>query len=251
MTFVGTAGSRLAGLIRRPDGPVVGAAVLAHCFTCGKDLHTISRLARRLTEAGWVTLTFDFTGIGGSEGDFVDTTVGTEVGDITRAAVALLERNAGPCLLVGHSLGGAAAALAAHRLHTVTELVLVGAPADTEHVEHLFAGSSPDHEGSVEVVIGGRPFMVGRPFLEQLAKDDVTTAVGDLDIPVLVVAAGADSVVGADQTTRLAAAAADGTLVTIPGADHLFSRPDHAAALAEEVIAWLATRRTPKSQTTR
>ncbi len=244
MTFVGAAGAQLAGLIRRPDGPVHGSAVLAHCFTCGQDLHTIARLARRLSEAGWLTLTFDFTGIGGSEGDFVDTTVGTEVGDITRAAVALLERNAGPCLLIGHSLGGAAAALAAHRLHTVTELVLVGAPADTEHVRHLFRGATPDEEGSIEVSIGGRPFMVGRPFLEQLADDDVTAAVSDLDIPVLVVAAGADSVVGANQTTRLAAAATDGTLVTIPGSDHLFSAPEHAAALAREVIAWLNTRRT-------
>ena len=234
MSFVGAAGSRLAGLIRRPDGPVVGSAVFAHCFTCGKDLHTLSRLARRLTEAGWLTLTFDFTGIGGSEGDFVDTTVRTEVGDITRAAVAMLERNAGPCLVVGHSLGGAAAALAAHRLHTVSELVLIAAPADTAHIEHLFEGSTPDENGDIEIAIGGRPFTIGRPFLEQL---------GALDIPVLIVAAGADTVVGADQTERLVTAARDGSLVTIPEADHLFSHPKQAAALAHEVIAWLNTRR--------
>lgn len=247
MTFVGAAGARLAGLIRRPDGPVVGSAVLAHCFTCGKDLHTVSRLARRMTEAGWLTLTFDFTGIGGSEGDFVDTTVGTEVGDITRAAVALLERNAGPCLLVGHSLGGAAAALAAHRLHSVSELVLIAAPADTEHVEHLFRGSVPDSDGQVEVTIGGRAFTIGRPFLDQLEADDVAQAVGALSIPVLVVAAGDDTIVGAAQTKRLAAAATDGTLVTIQGADHLFSHPIHAAVLADEIIAWLNTRRTRNS----
>ena len=243
MSFVGAAGSRLAGLIRRPDGPVVGSAVFAHCFTCGKDLHTLSRLARRLTEAGWLTLTFDFTGIGGSEGDFVDTTVRTEVGDITRAAVAMLERNAGPCLVVGHSLGGAAAALAAHRLHTVSELVLIAAPADTAHIEHLFEGSTPDENGDIEVTIGGRSFPIGRPFLDQLGANDVASAVGELDIPVLIVAAGADTVVGADQTERLVTAARDGSLVTIPDADHLFSHPKQAAALAQEVIAWLNTRR--------
>jgi putative redox protein len=247
MTFTGAAGAQLAGLIRQPDGPVVGSAVLAHCFTCGKDLHTVSRLARRMTEAGWLTLTFDFTGIGGSEGDFVDTTVGTEVGDITRASVALLERNAGPCLLIGHSLGGAAAALAAHRLHTVSELVLIGTPADTEHVKHLFHGSVPDDDGHIEVTIGGRAFKIGRPFLDQLEADDVTQAVGELAIPVLVVAAGADIVVGADQTDRVAAAAKDGTLVTITGADHLFSHPIHAAVLADEIIAWLNTRRSHNS----
>ena len=244
MTFVGAAGSRLTSLIRRPDGPVVGSAVFAHCFTSGKDLHTLSRLARRRTEAGWLTLTFDFTGIGGSEGDFVNTTVRTEVGDITHAAVAMLERNAGPCLVVGHSLG-AAAALAAHRLQTVSELILIAAPADTAHIEHLFEGTAPDENGDIGVTIGGRPFTIGRPFLDQLGANDVASAMGEQDTPVVIVAGGADTAVGAEQTERLITAAREGSLVTFPDADHSFRYPKQAAArypkqaaaLAEEDIA--------------
>ena len=243
LTFVGAAGVRLAGTLRRPATTPVGSALLAHCFTCGKDLHTTSRLARRLTEAGWITLTFDFTGLGESEGEFSSTTVGSEVGDLTRAAVALLERRAGACLLIGHSLGGAAAVLAASRLHTVTALVCVASPSDVAHVRHLFADATPSGDGGdVEVHIGGRPFRIGAAFRADLDRHDVVRAASALDVPLLVVEAGADSVVSTDETHRLATAANDGTLITIPGADHLFSAPAHAHALADAVLGWLDRR---------
>jgi len=240
LAFVGAAGARLAGTLRRPDSPPIGSALLAHCFTCSKDLHTTSRLARSLTEAGWITLTFDFTGLGESEGEFSSTTVGSEVGDLTRAAVALLQRRAGACLLIGHSLGGAAAVLAASRLHTVTALVCVAAPSDVAHVRHLFGDSPVGETGEVEVHIGGRPFTIGAAFQADLDHHDVVQAAAELEIPVLVVEAGADTIVPVEETRRLAAAATDSTLITIPGADHLFSAPAHALALADAVLGWLA-----------
>ncbi len=243
LSFVGAAGHRLAGTLRRPDGPAVGSALLAHCFTCSKDLHTTSRLARRLTDAGWITLTFDFTGLGESDGDFEATTVGSEVGDLTRAAVALLERRAGACLLIGHSLGGGAAVLAASRLHTVTGLVCVASPSDVGHVRHLFGDAkSADESGAVEVHIGGRPFRIGAAFQADLDRHDVVQAAAELDIPVLVVEAGADEIVPISETRALAAAATDSTLVTIPEADHLFSAPSHALGLADAVLGWLEAR---------
>ena len=64
MTFVGAAGAALSALVRRPLGPVRGSVLMAHCFTCSKDLHTTTRLAGRLADAGWITFSFDFTGLG-------------------------------------------------------------------------------------------------------------------------------------------------------------------------------------------
>ena len=54
--FVGSAGAELAGVVRRPPGEVLGSALIAHCFTCGKDLHTTARLSKALTRAGWLTM---------------------------------------------------------------------------------------------------------------------------------------------------------------------------------------------------
>jgi len=236
--FVGSGGARLAGLLRAPEDEVRGSAVLAHCFTCGKDVHTTTRLAKALTEAGWLTLTFDSTGLGESGGDFAETTVGTEVGDITRAAVALIERNAGPCLLIGHSLGGAAAVLAASRLKTVSRLICIAAPSSVGHVSHLLTDGERGDDGSIDVDIGGRPFRIGDGFLADLANHDVLDAAQNLTIPVLVVEAGDDDVVEQSQTRRLAAAA-NAEVVTIAGADHLFGGAHAAGDLATEVVRWL------------
>ncbi|MEM9467681.1 MAG: alpha/beta fold hydrolase [Actinomycetota bacterium] len=236
--FVGAAGAELAGVVRRPPGEVVGSALIAHCFTCGKDLHTTARLAKALTNAGWLTMTFDFTGLGDSGGDFGETTVGTEVGDITRAAVTLIERNTGPCLLIGHSLGGAAAVLAADRLKTVDRVVAIASPAEVDHVEHLFEDAPRIDDGSACATIGGRTFRIGPEFQADLARHDVVDAAADLDRPFLVVQAGADTIVGPEQTTRLAEAGG-AELVVVDGADHLFSGPESSRRLAAAVLDWL------------
>ena len=107
-------------------------------FTCSKDLYTTTRMAKGLAAGGYLTLTFDFTGLGESGGEFSATSISTNVGDVVRAAVALIERNAGPCVLIGHSLGGAAAVLAASRLHTVRAVVAVASPGSVDHIKHLF-----------------------------------------------------------------------------------------------------------------
>ena len=242
--FSGGAGARLAGVLHRP-GPgtgVVGAALLCHCFTCSKDLFTTTRIAKGLAAGGYLTLAFDFTGLGDSGGELADTTVATNVSDITAATVALIRRGAGPCVLVGHSLGGAAAVLAASRLHTVTQVVAVASPASVAHVEHLFSADALERirsEGSGDVKIGPKPVRVGRDFLDDLHRHDVAAAASSLGRPMLVVQAGADTVVGRDQTEALAEAGS-ATLHTVAGADHLFTDRGHSDELVMTILDWLS-----------
>ncbi|MCW7026452.1 hypothetical protein NYV34_23215 [Escherichia coli] len=68
-TFKNAAGEELAGLLELPENPKA-FALLAHCFTCGKDLKGAARIARKLTEKAIAVLRFDFTGLGNSEGIF-------------------------------------------------------------------------------------------------------------------------------------------------------------------------------------
>ena len=67
LEFTGGAGAQLTGVLHRPpDGSeVLGAALLAHCFTCSKDLFTTTRIAKGLAAGGYLTMAFDFTGLGG------------------------------------------------------------------------------------------------------------------------------------------------------------------------------------------
>jgi pimeloyl-ACP methyl ester carboxylesterase len=235
--FIGSNGTALAATVRRPDGPVVGSVLMAHCFTCSKDLHTLTRLSEALTGEGWITFAFDFTGLGASAGDFGETSVSSNVGDLRRAAATMLKKRIGPCLLIGHSLGGSAAVLAAAALKTVDAVICIGSPADVDHVCHLLPDDAGEREDRFPVEIGGRTFALDPGFVSDLATHDVRAAAAALDRPFLVVEAGDDEVVDHHQTEALATAG-KGELHTVPGADHLFSTRDHARQLAEKVVDW-------------
>ena len=104
--FPNTAGYQLAGRLDTPAMPPRAYALFAHCFTCGKDARAARRIAEALTALGIAVLRFDFTGLGGSEGEFANTTFSSNVGDLVAAADHLRRSRMAPALLIGHSLGG-------------------------------------------------------------------------------------------------------------------------------------------------
>ena len=81
--------------------------MFAHCFTCIKDVLAASTIAQALTGLGIAVLRFDFTGLGGSGGNFANTNFTSNVADLVNAADYLRSTHTAPTILVGHSLGGA------------------------------------------------------------------------------------------------------------------------------------------------
>ena len=73
-------------------------------------------------------LRFDFTGLGGSEDEFADTTFSSNVDDLVAAADHLCQTLAAPSILIG--LGGAAVLAAAHRVPEARAVVTINAPSD-------------------------------------------------------------------------------------------------------------------------
>jgi len=115
LEFTGSTGAELSGKLDLPEGTPRGFALFAHCFTCGKDVVAASRISRALTDFGIAVLRFDFTGLGGSDGDFTNTNFTSNVADLVRAADYLRRHHEAPQLLIGHSLGGAAVLAAAEQ----------------------------------------------------------------------------------------------------------------------------------------
>lgn len=240
---MGSQGHRLAGVLHHPEGTAQGSVLLAHCFTCSKDLHTLTRLARGLATAGYAALRFDFTGLGESEGDFARTSVSANVSDLTRAAAALIERGFGPCGLIGHSLGGAASVLAAGRLKTVRSLITIGAPADTAHVTHLFDGQLDEFRsaGRARITVAGRSFDLDASFVDDLQHHDVTSAVAGLGRPYCIIHARDDEVVDFENAEILHRAAADPRqLVALDRGGHLLAGREAADAALVAVLDWFA-----------
>src|SRR3954451_21980855 len=101
--FPNASGERLAALLDRPAEQAVAFVLLAHCFTCGKDNLAAKRIAEALTGLGMAVLRFDFTGLGGSEGEFANSTFTSNVADLVAAADHLRREHAAPAMLIGHS----------------------------------------------------------------------------------------------------------------------------------------------------
>jgi putative redox protein len=240
-TFPGHSGHDLAARLDLPEGPHLATALLAHCFTCGKDIPAARRISARLSAMGIAVLRFDFTGLGHSGGEFANTSFTSNVDDLSAAAAALAERGMPPSLLVGHSLGGAAVLRAAGHIESVRAVATIGAPFDPEHVTHNFddALETISAQGEAEVMLGGRPVTIGRGFVEDVRAEKIGPALETLKKALLVLHAPRDAIVGIDNATRIFTAARHPkSFVTLDEADHLLTRAEDADYAAQVIAAW-------------
>ncbi len=242
ITFSGHDGSQLAARLDLPDGPVLATALFAHCFTCSKDIPAARRISARLAVMGIAVLRFDFTGLGHSGGEFANTTFSSNVEDLIAAATYLEERDMAPALLIGHSLGGAAVLRARAGIPSVKAVVTLGAPADPGHVSHHFEAALPEIEqdGSAEVLLGGRPFRIGKAFVDDISESALTPAIGDLKAALLILHAPRDETVSIDNAGAIFQAAKHPkSFVTLDDADHLITRASDAEYAADVISAWV------------
>ena len=190
---------------------------------------------------GIAVLRFDFTGLGHSRGEFANTTFSSNVGDLMAAGDYLRNRGMAPELLIGHSLGGAAVLRAVGEMRGIKAVVTIGAPFDPEHVTHNFSDALADiaERGQAEVTLGGRPFSIGKDFVEDVKAQSLAPIIASLKAALLVMHAPLDSVVGIENATNIFMAARHPkSFVTLDDADHLVSRAEDAEYAAEVIAAW-------------
>lgn len=240
--FTNARGQKLAARLELPlQGRVKSYALLAHCFTCSKDLKALRAIARSMTHIGMGVVRFDFTGLGQSEGEFAETTFSSDVSDLVEVATQV-EQEYGPVeLLVGHSLGGAACLLAASRLDNVRAVATIGAPAEPVHVAKHLEDDIPtiEEDGEAVVELGGRPFTVRREFLEDLEETHLREVISELGRPLLILHAPKDEVVDINQAKRIFEAARHPrSFVSLDKADHLLSDEDQAEYVGRLIASW-------------
>ena len=244
ITFPGSQDEFLAARLDRPDGDVRAYALFAHCFTCSKDSLAAARIAGALAAHGFAVLRFDFTGLGGSGGDFANTGFSSNVADLLKAADYLREHYEAPSLLVGHSLGGSAVLAAAADIPEAGAVVTIGAPAEPAHVASHLKDARPEIEsrGEAEVTIAGRSFCIRKEFLADIEGHKLGAAIAGLRKALLVFHAPRDEIVGIENAERIFKAARHPkSFVSLDDADHMLSRKEDAHWVAGVLSGW-ATR---------
>lgn len=241
-SFLDGAGAHLSGRLEPPEGTPRGWAIFAHCFTCGKDSLAAVHISRALSRAGIGVLRFDFagSGISGEPGEAVS--FASDVQDLRAAAHAMAVAGMPPSLLIGHSLGGTAALMAATTLPDVAAVATIGAPADLQHILGFFRPNDLDiiaARGEALVEIADRPFLIRQSFLQEVEGIDVEASVAALRRPVLIMHSPVDQIVDMDHASRLFAASRHPkSFISLDTGDHLLTDAADANYAAAMVAAW-------------
>lgn len=216
-------------------------AIFAHCFTCNKNLTAIKNISRTLSAKGFGVLRFDFTGLGESEGEFGDSNFSGNIEDLTAASDYLTANYQAPALLIGHSLGGAAAIFAASEIDSIQAVATVGAPSDPEHVKHLLRNSVAEIEqnGKAIVNIGGRDFTIRKQFLDDLEQKTLSATITNLRKPLLILHSPQDRTVGIQNAEEIYKAAHHPkSFISLDGADHLLMNKKDSIYVGEVISGW-------------
>lgn len=242
LTFIGALGNGLAARLDLPEsGVATRYALFAHCFTCSKDIHAARRIAAALTEHGFGVLRFDFTGLGGSGGDFANTDFSSNVEDLCAALAFMEERGRPVRLLIGHSLGGAAVLQATARAPAIEGVVTIGAPSDVNHVLGNFEADldTIEAKGEAQVTLGGRQFSIRKSFIDDAREQSLLETVRGLRRPLLVMHSPTDDTVDVENARALYEAAFHPkSFVGLDGASHLLDDPADAEFVAAMIGAW-------------
>lgn len=241
ISFEGSTGDLLAGIVDVPEGPVRGWGVFSHGLTLGKDSPSASRICKGLADLGVGMLRFDNLGLGDSAGEWSSGSFSVKVADTIRAAGFMRADDKEISLLVGHSFGGAAVLAAALSLPEVRAVATVGAPFEPKHVEHMFDAevSTILSEGSAEVNLGGRRMEVRRHFVEDVEQADLRDCIRTLHRPLMVLHSPTDNTVGIDNASEIFQTARHPrSFVSLEGSDHLLTGKGQAARVARIISAW-------------
>ncbi len=242
ITFKGAFGHDLSAKLDWPDGDITSWVLFAHGFSIGKDLKPIRTISKTLVDEGYGMMRFDFTGLGKSGGDFSDTNFSSNVKDILAAAEYLRTHQRAPCVLIGHSFGGTAALMAAQNIPECKAIATIGSPCDTQHIVHQFGDKLEEieEEGEAQVLLAGRPFVIKEQFLEDVANQDMSRAISDLDRALMVFHSPQDRVVGIQNASHIYSEARHPkSFVSLDRADHLLLKnPQDAVYVARLLAAW-------------
>lgn len=242
LNFANHAGEEIAAVLELPeDEKPLAFAVFAHCFTCTKNINAAVNICRSLSRRRIAVLRFDFTGLGESDGEFAATTFTDNIDDIVAAGKFLHEAYQAPEILIGHSLGGAAALQAAARIDTVRAVATIGAPYQPAHALQHFeeARAQIEASGKAVVAIAGREFTIRKSFVDDLQQQDPGAILRRLDAALLVMHSPRDQVVGIDNAAQIYQAARHPkSFISLDPADHLLSRKEDSQYAADMIAAW-------------
>jgi len=225
-------------------------AIFSHCFTCNSSSNAVRNINRALTKNGFAVARFDFTGLGKSTGDFEDSHFEANVEDLQDVHDYITEHYFAPELIIGHSLGGSAAIVAASFIPELKAVCTIGSPADIEHTTKHFKDQLTElsETGKTTVQIGGRDFVINKNFVDGFRKYNLPAIIKSLEKPILILHSPTDEVVAITNAQQIYEHATHPkSFVSLESADHLLTEREDSLYIGEVISSWVR-RYLPKRQ---
>jgi alpha/beta superfamily hydrolase len=246
-------GEKIFAVLHRPLGnQPVPAIVICPGFAgtkCGK-FRLFVTLGKELAKRGIAVLRFDYRGAGDSEGEFSDMTVESKVSD-TLTCLHFLAQDpqieASHLGLLGRSLGGAIAVLAARRYASIKSLALWAPVFKSDPWRQLWEAfnSNQAETNTQDLLRHLPPHIPNLEFLQQFFKLDMAQELKALrDIPLLHIQGEQDQVVKiehAQEYRRIREGIDQTHFIQLPRSDHDFSDPLEQLTIIEKTVKWYQT----------
>ena len=216
-------------------------ALFAHCFTCNSQFNAVRNISTALNNKGIAVVRFDFTGLGKSEGAFADSHFEANVDDLVSVSNYISEYYQTPQLIIGHSLGGAAAIVAASKLENIKAVCTLGTPSDVQHTTKHFSSQIEElEEGQKAAVhIGGRKFEISKEFVDGFKKHNLPETIKSLKKPILVMHAPFDEIVDIKNAHQIYHNAVHPkSFISLDTADHLLTKKEDSCYAGDMIASW-------------
>lgn len=243
--FTGSHNETISARIDLPEGGVEpkGYILYAHCFSCNKDLTMVHRISKALTAHHIAMFRFDFTGLGGSGGEFSETNFSSNIADLICAANVMRERYRAPSVLLGHSLGGTACIAAKQYIPEVKGVATIGSPFGPAHIKKHLGHLLPDilAKGHAEAEIAGRKFLIKKQYFDDMDLHDMEEYIKQLGCALLVMHSPVDETVNISNAREIFQIARHPkSFISLDHADHLLTHHrEDSVFVAKILAAWI------------
>ena len=235
-------GEKLAGTLHVPKTNEGRGVVLGHCFTCSRHTGILRQLADDLSREGFITLRFDFSGNGQSEGDFVESTFSTQISEMQTAVEFLAGRDADWIGVAGHSMGGLIAFLTAVGTDGIKAVCALASRLTGIRATHFLSREQRgtlQRNGEVFFSSRGRSLKLTGDFFSDADTFNPVELFKAFHKPLLVVHGDMDDIIAVEEAYKVRDLSDDRVdLEIVPNADHMFSREEDRRDISRFVANW-------------
>lgn len=238
----------IAANINQSDSDKLAILLPGHLDT--KDYIHLTMLAEDLNKIGYLTISFDPTGIWESDGNIEQYNLTQYLIDVDTVINHASEKNKyTEIILLGHSFGGRVAIEYAANHSEIKQAVAIMTPSDTHNspyikarrIEWRKAGKLLSKRNLPENVNKFKEFLVPYSFVEDRSKYNLLNAIAKFHGKTIVIAGELDEVAIPNDVKKIYEAANEPKYFTsIPGIGHNYRHdPDNVKIVNKEIIKLL------------